>query len=91
MSKCFSLRNKRIWVAGHRGMVGSAVIRRLQGEGCDILTNNLDLRVQADVKAWVAAHKPDAVVLAAAKVGGKNGAAATPERGAPLRHHPAVH
>ena len=70
MSKCFTLQNKRFWVAGHRGMVGAAVIRRLGSESCHILTNELDLRVQADVESWLAANKPDAIILAAAKVGG---------------------
>jgi GDP-L-fucose synthase len=69
----FSLAGKRIWVAGHNGMVGSAVVRRLAAENCDILTasrKELDLTRQADVEAWVAAKKPQAVVVAAAKVGG---------------------
>ncbi len=70
MSKSFSLQNKKVWVAGHKGMVGRAAVRRLQQENCDILTADLDLRVQADTQNWLAAHKPDAVILAAAKVGG---------------------
>jgi GDP-L-fucose synthase len=64
---------KRVFVAGHRGMVGSAVVRRLGQEGCEILTagrDELDLMNQAAVRSWFAEHKPDAVVLAAAKVGG---------------------
>ena len=64
---------KRVFVAGHRGMVGSAVVRRLGQEGCEILTarrDELDLMNQAAVRIWFAEHKPDAVVLAAAKVGG---------------------
>ena len=72
-SSQFDLRGKRIWVAGHNGMVGSGVVRRLFHEGCDVLTTNratLDLRVQADVRSWLAQNRPDAVVLAAAKVGG---------------------
>ena len=69
----FDLEGRRIWVAGHRGMVGSAVVRRLERESCDVLTvgrDELDLTRQAEVEAWVAVHKPDVVVLAAGKVGG---------------------
>jgi GDP-L-fucose synthase len=70
---CFSLIGKRVWVAGHGGMVGSALVRRLQSENCELLTvarADLDLRVQADVKAWLEAHRPQVIILAAAKVGG---------------------
>lgn len=73
MTASFALRNKRVFVAGHNGMVGAATVRRLQSEDCDILTipkTELDLRRQADVECWMAAQKPDAVVLAAARVGG---------------------
>ena len=68
----FSLDNKTIYVAGHRGMVGSAIVRRLESEQCDIITapRSLDLREQSQVRDWFASHRPDAVVLAAAKVGG---------------------
>jgi GDP-L-fucose synthase len=69
----FALRGKRVWVAGHRGMVGSALVRRLETEGCEIITagrRELDLRDQAATFRWVAEKKPDAVFLAAAKVGG---------------------
>jgi GDP-L-fucose synthase len=69
----FPLAGKRIWVAGHRGMVGSALVRRLTREDCEILTvdrNTVDLRRQAETEAWMAAAKPDAVILAAARVGG---------------------
>jgi GDP-L-fucose synthase len=69
----YGLAGKRVWVAGHRGMVGAAVARRLELENCTILTAGrdcLDLRDAAAVKAWMAAEKPQAVVLAAAKVGG---------------------
>jgi len=69
----FPLAGKRVWVAGHRGMVGSALVRRLQAEDCEILTVDraaLDLRRQQPVEDWVAANKPDAIFLAAAKVGG---------------------
>jgi GDP-L-fucose synthase len=69
----FSLAGKRVWVAGHRGMVGAAIVRRLAREDCEVLTAEraaLDLKNQAAVSAWMAAHRPDAVFLAAAKVGG---------------------
>jgi GDP-L-fucose synthase len=69
----YSLAGKRVWVAGHRGMVGSAIIRRLQREHCDILIaqrGDVDLRDQASTRAWLDSNRPDAVFLAAAKVGG---------------------
>jgi GDP-L-fucose synthase len=69
----FSLAGRLIWVAGHRGMVGSAIVRRLEREGCDILTvgrDELDLTRQAEVEDWMATTKPEAVFLAAAHVGG---------------------
>lgn len=69
----FPLAGKRVWVAGHRGMVGSALVRRLQSENCTILTVDraaLDLRRQQPVEDWIAANRPDAIFLAAAKVGG---------------------
>jgi GDP-L-fucose synthase len=64
---------RRIWVAGHRGMVGSAILRRLARENAEVLTvgrEDLDLREQAAVRTWVAREKPDIIILAAAKVGG---------------------
>lgn len=69
----YDLAGKRVWVAGHRGMVGAALVRRLAGEGCEIITASreaLDLRRQTDVEAWIADAKPQAVFLAAARVGG---------------------
>ena len=69
----FDLSAKRIFVAGHRGMVGSAIMRRLAGEDCEVLTANraqLDLMDQAAVAAWMQRERPDAVIVAAAKVGG---------------------
>ncbi|MFJ5268589.1 GDP-L-fucose synthase family protein [Streptomyces sp. NPDC088358] len=63
----------RVFVAGHRGLVGSAVARRLAAEGHEVLTRTraeLDLRDAARTAAELAALRPDAVVLAAAKVGG---------------------
>ena len=69
----YVLAGKTVWVAGHRGMVGSAITRRLAGEHCDILTvsrSALDLTRQADVEAWMTQTKPQAIFLAAAVVGG---------------------
>jgi GDP-L-fucose synthase len=69
----YALAGKRVWVAGHRGMAGSAIVRRLASEGCEILTASraeLDLARQAEVEQWMAAKRPQAVFLAAAKVGG---------------------
>jgi GDP-L-fucose synthase len=69
----FDLTGKRIWVAGHSGMAGSAILRRLKREDCEILTvthGELDLLRQAEVHAWMADKKIDAVFLAAATVGG---------------------
>ncbi|TPM97860.1 GDP-L-fucose synthase [Mesorhizobium sp. B2-1-3A] len=73
MNETFDLKGKRVFVAGHRGMVGSAVVRRLAVEDCEILTATraeLDLLDQAGVRRWMAERRPDAVVMAAAKVGG---------------------
>lgn len=67
------LDGRRVWVAGHRGMVGGALCRRLSTEKVTLLTadrETLDLRRQADVEAWVKANRPDVVVIAAAVVGG---------------------
>jgi GDP-L-fucose synthase len=69
----YSLAGKRVYVAGHRGMVGGALVRRLASEACDLLTatrGELDLLDQAAVRSWFARERPDAVFLAAAKVGG---------------------
>ncbi|WP_445376339.1 GDP-L-fucose synthase [Niveispirillum fermenti] len=71
--KPYDLTGKRVWVAGHRGMVGAAVVRRLASEDCTILTasrDELDLTRQQAVEEWVTANRPDAVVVAAARVGG---------------------
>ncbi len=73
MPDVYDLRGKRVWVAGHRGMVGAALVRRLQGEGCTILTaarGEVDLSRQAETEAWIAQAEPDLVYVAAAKVGG---------------------
>jgi GDP-L-fucose synthase len=69
----FPLAGKRIFVAGHGGMVGSAVVRRLKRTDCEVLTVShaeLDLRRQAETEAWMAKTRPQVVFVAAATVGG---------------------
>ena len=69
----YSLAGKRVWVAGHRGMVGSALVRRLAQEDCEVLTvgrDTLDLTDQRAMLGWMHNHRPQAVFLAAARVGG---------------------
>ena len=72
-TKIFDLSGKQIYVAGHAGMVGSAVVRRLEKIPCEIITagrDSLDLERQEQVEAFLAARRPDVVIVAAAKVGG---------------------
>ncbi len=67
------LRDKRVFVAGHRGMIGAAVLRRLEREQCRILSAahaELDLARQAQVEAWFDEHRPQIVIHCAARVGG---------------------
>ena len=69
----FDISKKKIWVAGHNGMVGSAIVRRLEDEDCKILTvarKELDLLDQHSTKSWMKKNKPEIIILAAAKVGG---------------------
>jgi len=69
----FELEQKRVYLAGHRGLVGSAVFKRLQKEKCDIITvehEELDLTRQKDVEVWLYENRPDVVIIAAARVGG---------------------
>ena len=69
----YSLSKKKIWVAGHNGMVGSAVVKRLLNEDCEIITvkkNIVDLRDGESVLRWMKSNKPEAIIVAAAKVGG---------------------
>ena len=69
----FELACRRVFVAGHKGMVGSAIVRRLAQEQCEILTvdrREVDLTRQAETERWLADAKPDAVFVAAARVGG---------------------
>jgi len=69
----FPLKGRRVWVAGHRGMVGAALVRRLAREDCTLLTADrsaLDLRRQEAVESWMAEARPEVVIVAAARVGG---------------------
>ena len=70
----FDLTDQRVWVSGHRGMVGSALLRRLQSEAvAEVLTagrDTVDLTNQSETQAWVMDQKPDVAIIAAAKVGG---------------------
>tara|TARA_R110000868_G_scaffold29049_2_gene108019 strand:- start:4625 stop:5578 length:954 start_codon:yes stop_codon:yes gene_type:complete len=73
MTDVYSLQGKRVYVAGHRGMVGSALVRRLVNEGCELLTvgrDKVDLRRQAEVDDWMEMARPQAVFVPAATVGG---------------------
>src|SRR5271170_1086261 len=69
----FDLRGKRVFVAGHAGMVGSAIVRRLARENCDVVfaaRRDLDLGRSDEVDRYMAQARPDAVFVAAGKVGG---------------------
>ena len=69
----FELAGRSVFVAGHRGMVGSALVRRLEREPVRLLTaerGELDLTRQAEVERWMAQNRPEVVIVAAAKVGG---------------------
>jgi GDP-L-fucose synthase len=71
--RIFPLQGKRVWVAGHRGMAGSAIVRRLQTMDCEVVTAGrevADLTRQKETEDWLAASRPDAIFLAAARVGG---------------------
>ena len=73
LERPFDLAGKRVWVAGHDGMVGSALVRRLVAEDCELVSvprHSLDLRRQAEVEAWMAETQPQVIVVAAATVGG---------------------
>ena len=73
MNPSYPLRNKRVWVAGHRGLVGSALIRRLAREGCEVVTaprDGVDLRRPEQLERWMCEVRPQAVFLAAARGGG---------------------
>ena len=69
----FDLAGARVFVAGHKGMVGRALVRRLEQEPVELITADrleLDLARQSDVEMWMANKRPDVVIVAAAKVGG---------------------
>ena len=69
----FLLKGKKVWVAGHTGMVGSAILKRLKKENCRILTveqHKLDLTEQSKTERWIKKNRPQVVFIAAAKVGG---------------------
>ncbi len=69
----YAIAGKRVWVAGHRGMVGAALLRQLEKENCTVLTvgrDMLDLRDGNAVNIWLRTNAPQAVILAAATVGG---------------------
>ena len=69
----FSLNKKKIWVAGHNGMVGSAIVKKLKEKKLNILTvnkNDLDLTNQNQTFNWIKANAPEVIFIAAAKVGG---------------------
>jgi GDP-L-fucose synthase len=71
--KIFDLAGRRIYVAGHHGMVGSAIVRRLAGAPCELITterDRVDLERQAQVEDFLAATGPDVVIVAAGRVGG---------------------
>jgi len=73
MNPSYTLHNKRVWVAGHRGLVGSAIVRRLESEGCEVVTaprDSVDLRQPDQVERFLREMRPQAVFLAAARVGG---------------------
>jgi GDP-L-fucose synthase len=80
-AKLFDLTGKKIYVAGYRGMVGSAILRRLANVRCDIITagrDEVDLERQEQAERFLAATKPDVVITAAAKVGGIHANSAYP-------------
>jgi len=72
-AKLFELAGKRVYVAGHNGMVGSAIVRRLKAVPCEVITaarDEVDLERQDQAEAFLAARRPEVVIVAAAKVGG---------------------
>jgi len=72
-SPIFDLKGKRVYVAGHSGLAGSAIVRRLKSENCEILTVEhaaLDLTQQESTERWLLKNKPEVIFLAAARVGG---------------------
>ena len=81
LPKLFELSGRRVFVAGHRGLVGSAIVRRLAEVECDLVTvgrERLDLSRQGDTEHFLLSTKPDAVIVAAGKVGGIHANGALP-------------
>jgi GDP-L-fucose synthase len=70
MNRVFSLAGKNIWVAGHKGLVGSAFVRRLEDEDCTILTSGFNLIKYNLITEFIEKNKIDCIIMAAAKVGG---------------------
>jgi GDP-L-fucose synthase len=73
MPKLFGMQGRRVFVAGHRGLVGSAIVRRLAEAGCDVVTagrERVDLLRQGDTEQFLLSTRPDVVIIAAGKVGG---------------------
>jgi GDP-L-fucose synthase len=71
--KVFGVHGQRVFVPGHRGLVGSAIVRRLTQAGCDVVTagrEQVDLLRQADTEHFLLSTRPDVVIIAAGKVGG---------------------
>ena len=69
----FDLQGKTVYVAGHTGMAGSAIVRRLEQEDCEVLVadrDTVDLTNQGQTEEWLTRRKPDVVVIAAGRVGG---------------------
>jgi GDP-L-fucose synthase len=72
-AKHYSLKNKKVWIAGHTGMVGSSITTALSKIDCEVIKathSELDLTEKKCVMEWIAEKKPDAIIIAAAKVGG---------------------
>jgi GDP-L-fucose synthase len=73
INQAFRFEGKRVWVAGHRGMVGAALLRRLAREDCEIVTvdrSSVDLKRQSETEEWISDNRLDAIFVAAARVGG---------------------
>jgi GDP-L-fucose synthase len=69
----YGLAGKKVWIAGHCGMVGSALVRRLASEACEVIVagrDHVDLKRQSQVEGFLAEARPDVIVMAAVKVGG---------------------
>ena len=68
-----NLQGKTVYVAGHTGMAGSAIVRRLEQEDCEVLVadrDTVDLTNQGQTEEWLTRRKPEVVIIAAGRVGG---------------------